>query len=476
MEKKAILTASIVIIVSITFSSSAHYRIATIGTGYVGLVSGTCFAQMGHKVVCVDIDKEKITKLKNGVVPIFEPELKELIQKNVYEKRLTFSTKVASAIKDAEIIIIAVNTPSKTDGKADLSAVESVVHTITENINGYKLIIIKSTVPIGASSQIEDCILSRNISPEDFDLVSNPEFLREGSAVGDFLNPDRIVIGATSRKAKNIMKELYRALSPKKPIVFTDRITAEAIKYASNSFLALKITFMNELANLCDATGASVSEIAHAMGLDARISPYFLNAGPGFGGSCFPKDSLGLANMAREYNFPMLTVQALIKANEIQKGIPVIKLKQLLEDCLEGKTIAVLGLAFKANTDDIRFSPAITTIATLIKEGVHIRAYDPEAMNNMKKVFPQIYYSKNSYDAVENADAAIVLTEWKEFEQLDLAKIALLMAKKIIVDCRTIFNSVDLISNGFRYQTIGNGGTRKHIREYYFFPDLVPHF
>ncbi len=425
----------------------------------MGLVSGTCLAQMGNNVICTDIDQKKITRLARGKISIYEPGLPDLIHQNVQMKRLHFSHNSEESIKKSDIIIIAVNTPSQVNGQADLTALENAISFIADHINSYKLIVIKSTVPIGTHDRIKILLSQLKIPETLFDLVSNPEFLREGNAVCDFLYPDRVIIGSDKQKPINIMKSLYKNLPEKTPIVITDQTTAEAIKYASNTFLALKVSFMNELANLCDAIGAHVATIAYAMGLDTRISPHFLNPGPGFGGSCFPKDALALAHTAKEYNVPMLTVQATLEANRLQKNVPVAKLKNLIGDDLNGKKIALLGLAFKANTDDVRSSPAITIIDALQQEQAIIQTYDPQAIPNMKTLYPQLLYYTDPYDALTNADAAIILTEWPEFSILDLARVGELMHKKVFIDCRNILDHKDLIAHGFRYQTIGNGGS-----------------
>jgi UDPglucose 6-dehydrogenase len=446
------------LIIGIIPSLYGSYNITIMGTGYVGLVSGTCFAQMGNNVICTDIDQEKIALLSDGKIPIYEPGLSDLIYQNVQMKRLHFSCNIAESIKNSDIIIITVNTPSQANGQADLTALESAISFIASHIDSYKLIVIKSTVPIGTNNHIKALLYQLKIPETLFDLVANPEFLREGNALSDFLYPDRIIIGSDKKKPINIMKKIYKNLPEKTPIIITDQTTAEAIKYASNTFLALKVSFMNELANLCDAIGAHVTTIADAMGLDKRISPQFLNPGPGFGGSCFPKDSLALAHTAKEYNVPMLTVQAILDVNNFQKKVPITKLKNLIDNDLSGKTIALLGLAFKADTDDVRSSPAITIIDALQQEGAVIQAYDPQAMPNMKMLYPQLAYYTNPYEALMGANAVIILTEWPEFITLDLARAEMLMADKILIDCRNILDQKNLIAHGFQYQTIGNGG------------------
>ncbi len=468
MKKKIAIGISLIFLISPLYGS---YNITILGTGYVGLVSGTCFAQMGHHVVCADINKKKIKQLSHGINPIYEPGLSELIKRNVQEKRLHFSSNLPESIEESDIIVIAVNTPSKENGQADLTALESALYLIAKHAHNYKTIVIKSTVPIGTNHQIKSRLDDFNLPESSYGLVSNPEFLREGSASCDCLYPDRVIIGSESQRATEIMKNLYKSLPKETHFVITDRTTAEAIKYASNTFLALKISFINELANLCDATGAHTATVTKAMGLDKRISPQFLKPGPGFGGSCFPKDSLALVHTAKEYNSHMLTVQAALQANNLQKTVPITKLRSLIGNDLSGKKIAILGLAFKANTDDIRYSSAITVIDTLLQEGAMIQAYDPKAIPNMKLLYPQLSYSDNSYDALRDAHAAIILTEWSEFSTLDLAKAGAIMADKIFIDCRNVLNQMDLVANGFRYQTIGNGGTRHIPISYFFCPD-----
>ncbi len=465
-------TLIVLTLIESTQQLHGSFNVTVLGTGYVGLVSGTCLAQIGHNVICADIDQDKINRISQGEIPIYETDLSDLVTQNMKKNRLHFSSNIPESIEKSDIIMIAVNTPSKENGQADLAALESAIASIAKHINNYKLIVIKSTVPIGTSNQIKILLDSLEITKSSFDLISNPEFLREGIALYDCLHPDRIVIGSTNKKATKIIKKLYKNLPEKTPIVVTDPTTSEAIKYASNTFLALKISFMNELANLCDATGAHASTIAYAMGLDKRISPEFLKPGPGFGGSCFPKDSFALVHMAKEHNVPFLTVQAALQANDFQKTVPLTKLKSLIGN-LAGKKIAILGLAFKSNTDDVRYSPAIAIICALQQEGATIQTYDPQAMANMKKLYPQISYCSDSYEALTGVHAAIFLTDWSEFSALDLKKAGKLMFAKTVVDCRNILTPIDLIENGFEYQTIGNGGTKNNFFSYYFCPDLI---
>ena len=431
--------------------------VGVLGTGYVGLVTGAGLAEIGNTVICADIVKEKIDALKQGIIPIYEPGLDQLVARNVGAGKLSFSDDVAGTIAQSDVVFIAVGTPMGQDGSADLSSFKTVINTIADNLKGYKIIVTKSTVPIGTGSWIRSLLNERKIDADLYDLASNPEFLREGVAVDDFLSPDRIVIGCESDKVKNVMQSIYQPMLDRNvPIVFTDIATSETIKYASNALLAIKISFINELSNLCDALGAKIYTVARVMGLDKRIGPFFLNPGPGFGGSCFPKDCHALVHMAHQYGVDMQIVQATLDANEEQKKVAVKKLSSLVRSSLEDKTVAILGLAFKANTDDIRYSPAITAIEMLIENGAHVRAYDPAATENMKKLFADIDYCTSPYEAVANADACIVLTEWPEFKALDLEKIASIMRSKIVIDMRNIFDRDQLKKLGFVYDTIGS--------------------
>jgi len=430
-------------------------KIAIIGTGYVGLVSGAGIAEFGHDVTCVDIDKNKIQKLNSGEILIYEPELDSIVNRNKSKDRLKFSSDINKSIKSSDIIFIAVGTPQGKNGEADLTAIESVAKLIGENLNKYKIICTKSTVPIGTGKKIETIIKSINTSIE-FDYVSNPEFLREGSAVKDFLKPDRVVIGARSKKAVEIMQDIYRPLYLNEtPILSTSVETAEMIKYASNAFLALKISYINEIANLCDLVGADVQVVSKAMGQDGRISPKFLHPGPGFGGSCFPKDTMSLANIAKQNNIRMNTIEAAIKTNNAQKGLMVNKLKSLLNNKIKDKTIAVLGLAFKPQTDDIRDSASTIIIPRLIKEGAKINTYDPVAMDNFKSLKLNINYFNNWQDAVRDADALILLTEWNEFRGIDLSELKLLLKTPIVLDSKNILSIQKLRSFGFKYDNVG---------------------
>ncbi len=430
-------------------------QITFIGTGYVGLVSGSGISGFGHHVTCTDIDGDKIDRLKSGEIPIYEPGLESLVTQNVSKGRLHFSSDVPGAIRDSDVIFIAVGTPQGSNGEADLGAVEAVAKTIGENLTGYKLICTKSTVPIGTGKRIEDII--RSVNPNaDFDYVSNPEFLREGAAVKDFMHPDRIIIGTRTPKALEAMREVYRPLYINEtPIVSTSVETAEMIKYAANAFLALKISYINEIANLCEAVGADVHEVAKAMGLDGRISPKFLHPGPGFGGSCFPKDTHALAATGRKNNSPLPTIEAAIETNESQKGRMVDKLERLLNGELNGKTVAVLGLAFKPQTDDVREAASRVIIPTLVESGIAVQAYDPIAMGNFKNHHPDIQYSDSWQEVVKGVDACMILTEWNEFRGMDLVELKGLMKTPIVLDTKNILSIHQLDALGFTYDNVG---------------------
>tara|TARA_B100002051_G_scaffold274691_1_gene316468 strand:+ start:2138 stop:3451 length:1314 start_codon:yes stop_codon:yes gene_type:complete len=431
-------------------------KIAIIGTGYVGLVTGAGMAEFGNKVICSDIDKIKIDNIKSGIIPIYEPGLEEIINRNIKNNRLSFSSNIIESILQSDVIVIAVGTPEGENGKADMSFVFSVAETISKNINDYKIIVTKSTVPIGSGRQIINLINGELNNPKSFDYVSNPEFLREGSALKDFLWPDRVIIGTNSEKAYKIMRNVYRPLYiNKNPIMHTSIETAEMIKYASNSFLALKISFINEIANLCEKVGADVHKVANAMGQDGRISDKFLHPGPGFGGSCFPKDLEALLSISNNYNMKMKTVESAIMANENQKKRMVEKLVRLFAGNIKKKTIAVLGLSFKANTDDVRESSAIHMINSILNMGGFVNAYDPIANNEMSKIIKKINYFDSLYGAVSNADAVVIMTEWNEFRSLDLKKIKSIMRGEIFLDTRNIISMDELSSLSFVYDNVG---------------------
>ena len=454
-------------------------QITIIGTGYVGLVTGTCLADFGLQVTCIDQDEQKINMLNSGGVPIYEPNLAPLIEKNVSAGRLTFTTDLEKTVKESKVIFIAVGTPSNNDGSANLRQIEKVAQQIAASMNEYKVIVNKSTVPIGTARKIKEIItknqgviarerndrsnpnLNRRtgVSPVysiPFDVVSNPEFLREGSAVYDFTHPDKIVIGTTSDKALKIMQEIYRPLYLiDTPFVITNPETAELIKYACNAFLATKITFINEIANLCDKVGADVHQIAKAMGLDGRISPKFLHPGPGYGGSCFPKDTEALYHFASTCGYDFKLLKGVISANRRQRELMVEKIKHNLGEDLKGKTIGILGLAFKQNTDDIRKSPAIDIIKLLLKEGAHIRCFDPLAMENTKKILPDLTYCQDEYETARDSDALVIATEWNQFRNLDLLKIKKLLKTPILLDLRNLYDPTTLKSLGFIYEGVG---------------------
>ena len=431
-------------------------NITIIGTGYVGLVTGVGLSEFGNKVICADIDHNKIAHLNEGKVPIHEPGLGEIIKKNVSSNRLFFSSDIASSIKSSKVIIIAVGTPQSESGKANLDHVFSVVQTIADNINDYKIICTKSTVPIGTGKRIINKLKKGLEEDLDFNYVSNPEFLREGSAVKDFLWPDRIIIGTKSKKAYKIMCNIYRPLYiNKNPIQRTTVETSEMIKYASNSFLALKISYINEIANLCELVGADVHDVASAMGKDGRISDKFLHPGPGFGGSCFPKDLEALLSVSNDNNISMETLKAAILANKKQKEKMGEKLEKLIPNGINGKKIAVLGLSFKANTDDVRESSSIDIINYILNLGGTVNAYDPIANNPMSKIFKAISYYDDVYNAINGADALVIMTEWNEFRALDLIRIKKLMKGNYILDTRNIINMKDLSDLGFIYDNVG---------------------
>jgi len=417
-------------------------RITIIGTGYVGLVSGAGISDFGHRVRCADIDKQKIDLLNDGSIPIYEPGLKMLVARNVNAKRLTFTVDVEEAIKWAEVIFIAVGTPQGENGEADISAVKAVAEQIGKNLNNYKVISTKSTVPIGTGKMIQKIIDEDNLDKIKYDYCSNPEFLREGAAVRDFLHPDRVVLGSTSGKAFEYLKDVYRPLYINEtPMVHTTVETAEMIKYAANAFLAIKISYINEVANLCDEIGADVHVVAKTLGMDGRISPKFLHPGPGFGGSCFPKDTKALVEIAKKYNIHMATVTAAIETNIFQRKRMFNKLIDLLDNNLEGKVIAVLGLAFKQETDDVRESPAIEIITGIHDKGGIIKAYDPIANDSMKEIFPELDYKSNWHEAVEGCDAVVIMTEWNEFRSMDLEKLKNLMSQPVVLDTRNILGT-----------------------------------
>ena len=431
-------------------------RIAVIGTGYVGLVSGACFSEFGVDVVCVDKDVKKIEGLKAGAMPIFEPGLDALVETNVRAGRLSFSTDLAAAVKGAEAVFIAVGTPSRRgDGHADLSYVYAAAREIAEAADGYAVVVTKSTVPVGTGREVAR-ILKETRPGADFDVASNPEFLREGSAIGDFMRPDRVVIGADSERARDVMRRLYRPLYLiETPIVFTTVETAELIKYAANTFLATKITFINEIADLCERVGANVNDVARGIGLDGRIGRKFLHAGPGYGGSCFPKDTLALVKTAEDCGAPLKIVETVVAVNEARKRAMADRVIAALDGSAKGKTVAVLGLTFKPNTDDMRDSPSLAILPALAEAGATLRAFDPEGMAEAKKLMPDLIYCKDAYDCATGADVLVIITEWNEFRAIDLARVKSLLRRPVIVDLRNIYNPVEMAELGFRYTSIG---------------------
>jgi UDPglucose 6-dehydrogenase len=431
-------------------------KICIIGTGYVGLVSGAGMADFGNSVICSDIDKSKIDMLQEGGIPIYEPGLKELVDRNVNAGRLTFSADVETSVRNADVIFIAVGTPMGDNGEADLKAVESVATTIAKNLNSYKIICTKSTVPVGTGARLEALINKEKESDYEFDVVSNPEFLREGSAVKDFLLPDRVVLGVNTERAAEVMKQVYRSLFINEtPMVITNVPSSEMIKYASNAFLAVKISFINEMANLADKVGADVHTIARAMGLDGRISSKFLHPGPGYGGSCFPKDTEALVYTGEQYGVDFQVVKAAIGANKNQRNVILAKAEELLPE-MGGKTVAILGLAFKANTDDVRDTPALEIIEGLEDAGAVVKAYDPIAAENMKKFFlPELDTRQTVIETVQNADLVIILTEWNELRGLGLKELKSHLRAPNIVDARNILSIDQLKEFGYNYRNVG---------------------
>lgn len=431
-------------------------KIAIVGTGYVGLVSGTCLAEVGHEVICCDISEEKIGILKNGEVPIYEIGLKELIDKNVKEQRLTFTINIDSAIKESEVIFSAVGTPMGESYEADLQYVKQVAKSFARNLNSYKIFVNKSTVPVGTGDVVKEIV--KSITDKEFDIVSNPEFLREGAAVKDFLNPDRIIIGVESEKAKDIMMKVYKPFErAQSPIIVTDINSSELIKYASNAFLATKISFINEIARFCDKVGADVKAVAKGMGADNRIGPRFLQSGIGYGGSCFPKDVNALIQSGKKVGIDFSIINAVNTVNDSQKKYIVKKLKDKFGDNLNGKIIALWGLAFKPRTDDVREAPATVLINELSSLGAKIKVYDPIAMENMQKFYPElkVEYCSNNYNATENADILILVTEWDAFRSIDYEKLRNNMSGKLIVDGRNIYNPKEVKEEKFEYIGIG---------------------
>jgi len=430
-------------------------HIAVIGTGYVGLVTGACFAEFGVDVTCVDVDEDKIERLKNGVMPIYEPGLEQLVAKSTHAGRLRFTTNIAEAVEQALVIFLAVGTPPKEDGSPDLSFVEAAAASIADHMHDYKVIVTKSTVPIGTGEHIRNLVNERKKSRANFGVVSNPEFLREGAAINDFMRPDRVVIGSRDEEAIAIMKDLYRPLYLiEAPFVITSLEAAELTKYAANAFLATKVSFINEIANLCERIGCDVHDVARGIGMDKRIGSKFLHPGPGFGGSCFPKDTRALATVAHQFGSGSLIVDAVIEVNKRQGKEMLLKIRKLVGD-LKGKKIAVLGLAFKPETDDMREAPSIGIIKGLLADGAIVHAYDPVAKSEAKKILPEVSYADDEYAAVMGAEGLIFVTEWNQFRALDMRRIHELMAKPRIADLRNICDPEDMREMGFEYVGVG---------------------
>ena len=432
-------------------------RITMIGSGYVGLVSGACLADFGHVVTCVDTDADKVAALDRGEIPIYEPGLSDLVAKNVREGRLSFTTDLPPAVRDAAAVFIAVGTPARRgDGHADLSYVRQAARDVAAALDGFTVVITKSTVPVGTGDEVERII--REVRPDaEFAVVSNPEFLREGAAIADFKRPDRIVVGAEDPRARPVMEAIYRPLYLNAaPLLFTSRRTSELIKYAANAYLATKITFINEMADLCEAVGANVQEVARGIGLDNRIGSKFLHAGPGFGGSCFPKDTLALMKTAQDQAAPLRIVETVVAVNDQRKRALARKVIAACDGDVRGKRIAVLGLAFKPNTDDMREAPSIAIVNALVDAGAEVVAYDPESMKQAQPLLPPIRYAGDAYSCIEGADALVIVTEWDAFRALDLDRVKTSLRAPVIVDLRNIYESGEMRRRGFSYVNVGN--------------------
>lgn len=432
-------------------------RVTMIGSGYVGLVSGACFADFGHEVTCVDTDAGKIAALKRGEIPIYEPGLDDLVANNVRAGRLSFTTELAGPVAAADAVFIAVGTPSRRgDGHADLSYVHQAARDVVAAIDGFTVVVTKSTVPVGTGDEVER-IMRETRADADFAVVSNPEFLREGAAIADFKRPDRIVIGTEDDRARKVMEDLYRPLYLNAaPLLFTARRTSELIKYAGNAFLATKITFINEIADLCERVGANVQEVARGIGLDNRIGGKFLHAGPGYGGSCFPKDTLALIKTAQDMESPLRLVETVVAVNDQRKRAMARKVITACGGSVRGKRIAILGLAFKPNTDDMREAPSLSIVTALLDAGAEIVAFDPEAMTSAKTLMPEIGYAPDAYSCLEGADALVIVTEWDAFRALDLGRVKAALRQPIVVDLRNIYRSGEMRERGFTYVNVGN--------------------
>ena len=433
-------------------------NIVMIGSGYVGLVSGVCFADFGHKVTCVDKDEAKIAALRDGRIPIYEPGLEDLVANNVRDGRLAFTTELAESVAEADAVFIAVGTPSRRgDGHADLSYVFAAAREIAEALRGFTVVVTKSTVPVGTGDEVERII--RATRPDaDVAVASNPEFLREGAAISDFKRPDRIVVGTEDDRARAVMTDVYRPLYLNaSPLMFTERRTAELIKYAANAFLAMKITFINEIADLCEKVGADVQQVARGIGSDNRIGSKFLHAGPGYGGSCFPKDTLALMKTAQDYDSPIRLIETTVAVNDQRKRAMARKVIRALDGDVHGKIVAILGLTFKPNTDDMREAPSLSIIQALQDAGALIRAYDPEGMDQARPLLPGVTFTANPYEAAEGASAVVIVTEWDQFRALDLARLRRLVAEPVLVDLRNIYRDEEVTRHDFRHIAIGRG-------------------
>lgn len=430
-------------------------NIAVVGTGYVGLVTGACFAEFGVHVTCVDVDTTKVDNLNQGIIPIYEPGLDKIVDKNVEAGRLHFTTDLAKAVQESLVVFLAVGTPPKDDGSPDMSFYQQAAKDVAEAMNGYKVLVTKSTVPVGTGKWLREFVNKHLAEPTEFGVASNPEFLREGAAITDFMRPDRVVIGSNEERAIEVMKDLYRPLFLiETPIVITSLEAAELIKYAANAFLATKITFINEIANLCDAIGCDVHDVARGMGMDNRIGRKFLHPGPGYGGSCFPKDTRALTTVADQFGVETLIVDAVIEANERQRKAMIPKVEKMVGD-VKGKQIGVLGLSFKPETDDMRESPAIDIIKELLKRGASVKAYDPVAMDEAKHFLPDIEYAVDEYDAITGADMLLIITEWNQFRALDMEEVKKLLKSPKIADLRNIYEPDDMRELGFEYVGVG---------------------
>jgi UDPglucose 6-dehydrogenase len=434
-------------------------NICVIGTGYVGLVTGACFAEFGCRVICADVDADKIARLERGEMPIYEPGLKDLVARNVGQGRLSFTTETAEAVAASLVVFIAVPTPPREDGSTDLSFVEAVSRDVARAMDGYKVIVTKSTVPVGTAERVRGWVGEEHERARRhvrFSVASNPEFLREGAAIGDFMRPDRVVVGTDDEEATAILKSLYRPLYLiETPVVLTNVVTAELTKYAANSFLATKISFINEVANLCESVGADVHHIARGIGLDKRIGSKFLHPGPGFGGSCFPKDTRSAAHFAREAGSPLEIIEAVIRVNARQFERMLEKIDALLDGDVSDKTVAVLGLSFKPETDDMRDSPAVAIIRGLLERGARVQAYDPQAMDEARKLLPRVALCEDSYEACRDADLLAIVTEWNQFRMLDLERVKCLLRQPLVADLRNVYEPGPMREAGFTYVSVG---------------------